>query len=688
MDATSGWIDAAWSRFSTQNLGDLCDVCSELLRPLRFPAPEKRPLPLRWKPASTNCKLCDVIQRALVASGGLPLVEGGKLEDQAKLADAKVETSRETGGIHIALWLKTKGKLFLNIWNYRSYKFYSIMVWISDPGHRFQEQQDDMTQDSVPKFISQRVLSFIQHQVSECDSNHGHDCTSNLGFVNPGWPARILEINEPDGLVILKDFDVSMERQFAALSYCWGASQELKDNPPYKALTTTLGHLRSGVSIAALPRTIREAVMLCDRLNIRFIWIDSLCIIQDSELDSQREALKMEAVYSLSKLTIIAAASTSCHSGLWPIDAYGEDIDLFSTQEQAFRITARRHYSSGFHRSLAVSQESSDAIDKRGWAYQEDVLSSRYIKFTRDDLQWKCNQRTSCRCGCNSTFEYMNQYKPASSSRTHTCIRWEAMVQRFAHRQFTVETDKLVAVSSLARKSSPLQPQPALQTLYVAGLWRDDLVQQMRWCAYSLSQYHESFISPSFSWASVGITSGKIYDERLDTTFCDVLQVHCEPEFEENAFGKVKPGGYISLSGPLLPCTARIQFELWHSKPTVTLHESRDAWPADLRVEDIRMDCPLSKYVVEGGKASLKRSRGWQIDEGLGTNVELLLLGEMQLGISNPLVGILLAPRLEMQGGGYQRIGHVRLGNTELAKRGTVFGAAHFGKWVGEVTIF
>jgi len=120
--------------------------------------------------------------------------------------------------------------------------------------------------------------------------------------------------------VPLEAFDkLTMPGCYAALSYCWRNKSNLqKDRPrPCTANSTTLGRLHVGIPTSELPLTLRHATQVCQWLGIEYIWIDSLCILQDSAADWEVEAATMEMVYSMAKITIIAASSTSYDSGFY-----------------------------------------------------------------------------------------------------------------------------------------------------------------------------------------------------------------------------------------------------------------------------------------------------------------------------------------------------------------------------------
>ncbi len=103
-----------------------------------------------------------------------------------------------------------------------------------------------------------------------------------------------------------------LKAEYIALSHCWGG----KISP---LLTTeTLEPFQNRLSYAALPANFRDAIVITRELGIRYLWIDSLCILQDSKQDWQQESKMMAAIYRDSTLTISAMASSGSTQGiLW-----------------------------------------------------------------------------------------------------------------------------------------------------------------------------------------------------------------------------------------------------------------------------------------------------------------------------------------------------------------------------------
>jgi len=157
----------------------------------------------------------------------------------------------------------------------------------------------------------------------------------------------------------------------------------------------------------------------------------------------------METVYSASKLTIIAAAAKSCHDGISE-STPPDSISLFSSTEPGFQVIARKPAQSGYHQRRYMITVT-DPLATRGWAYQEEFLSSRYVKIATDDVQWKCQVGASCICGESPA----ERTEPTAETVTMQ-ETWEDIVEDFSRRGLTVETDRLVAFSGIARRFAPI----------------------------------------------------------------------------------------------------------------------------------------------------------------------------------------------------------------------------------------
>jgi hypothetical protein len=105
--------------------------------------------------------------------------------------------------------------------------------------------------------------------------------------------------------------DGQSQGRYACLSHCWGNVQ------PLKLIWDNQQQLKAGLPRSELPKTFRDAFEVCDWVNVRYLWIDSLCILQDSDEDWVHEASQMRNIYRNSFLTIGAACAANSTSGLF-----------------------------------------------------------------------------------------------------------------------------------------------------------------------------------------------------------------------------------------------------------------------------------------------------------------------------------------------------------------------------------
>jgi len=467
------------------------------------------------------------------------------------------------------------------------------------------KQRRPVTPDDAP--LSSEISNFIQRQFDNCLANpHHHSCEPDDALPASQLPRRILEIANDSVTLVLFDGGV-MDGKYAALSYCWGEKEELAKRPNLTTTSATLQTLQSGIPTSTLPQTLRQAVEVCGWLGIRHIWIDSLCIIQDSNQDWEVEAAKMATVYSRSKVTIIAATSTSCHSGFLPVDLKSMFVEI-DTPLPTVGLTARIKLRSGHHRPVGILSSKMDPVDFRGWTYQEELLSTRHLKFTKNDIQWRCGAGGACTCG---GLPWASTEDEWGSKSTYDPNQWSRIVNNFSARSFTVNTDRLLALSGVARVTASKLRARGVDATYAAGLWRHSLLTTPdlawttnsndtdKWCS-------KKYIAPSFSWASIigevdmpvrGV--GGMDDEpfALPTNVCEVVELVMQPVLAQNEFGQVVFGD-LRIRGPLIPCM--IAFEDGAAEVQLLGVDGRQDILNRTRSRLV-LDCAVSEVVPKGG---------------------------------------------------------------------------------------
>jgi hypothetical protein len=153
----------------------------------------------------------------------------------------------------------------------------------------------------------------VMKWTQQCNQEHA-DCKPFCDRM-PELPTRVLDLNTSSDNLDLRLIDSrNLTGRYMTLSHCWGLA---------KPLSTTIHNIQArkeNLSMDTLPPTFRDAVVLTRALNIRYLWIDSLCIIQDDIGDWELESSKMATVYSNSYLNIAATSAQDCQEGLFKKD--------------------------------------------------------------------------------------------------------------------------------------------------------------------------------------------------------------------------------------------------------------------------------------------------------------------------------------------------------------------------------
>lgn len=200
--------------------------------------------------------------------------------------------------------------------------------------------------------------------------------------------------------VCLQENDTPLEGIYTTLSHCWGLHQ---------TCITTKSNIRKrkdGILETELPQTFKDVIQYCLKLGIQYIWIDALCIIQDSHRDWQTESTKMGKIFQHSLLTIAAKSSPNSTTACFAhYHQTGQREGLVS--ENGLRdfppvmvCTAHRHWTLP---STSASQPYWPLLS-RGWVFQEILLSPRVIHFGRTELIWESATQTQCECSASCEF--------------------------------------------------------------------------------------------------------------------------------------------------------------------------------------------------------------------------------------------------------------------------------------------
>lgn len=155
---------------------------------------------------------------------------------------------------------------------------------------------------------SESCFELATYWFSQCVSKHKKACSRPQ---RSRLPTRVLNVGDWGAARAVFQLTHGKHGLWTALSYCWGIQH------PLKTIRANLEAHCEGISISKLPQIFRDAIIVTRQFGYRYLWIDSLCIIQDSSEDWNKESAKMAEIYSRAALTISADASQSAHHGMF-----------------------------------------------------------------------------------------------------------------------------------------------------------------------------------------------------------------------------------------------------------------------------------------------------------------------------------------------------------------------------------
>jgi hypothetical protein len=197
-----------------------------------------------------------------------------------------------------------------------------------------------------------QATQWLQH----CLEDHDGHCPP----VHHVLPTRVIDVAKSTHRIRLYEPQPGERARYAALSYCWGLSRT------FITTIATLDQRISGFTLDDLLATIRDAVLLARDMSIPYLWVDSLCIIQDSKADWEREAAQMCAIYTDATIAFAAIDCPDSEIGLI-IAGDRRLVEVGSVEE---RIFARKHHHGRVGR---LYQDTTKVLDR----LKNNVLLSR-----------------------------------------------------------------------------------------------------------------------------------------------------------------------------------------------------------------------------------------------------------------------------------------------------------------------
>ncbi|KAK0384150.1 hypothetical protein NLU13_8239 [Sarocladium strictum] len=386
-------------------------------------------------------------------------------------------------------------------------------------------------------------------------------------------PTRLLRLDSSQTFHLVTGDECPPNVQYVALSYCWGTKPVER---LLRLLESTVESLRLEQPIDNLPKTFREAMSVAQRFSVDYIWIDRLCIFQDSPDDWKREASAMQDVYRNAVFSIAALGAMDDDAGLFferDPDEIAPTIIHFKLAEDGEEKAFRFGLEKGWSWRLSFENE---PLVQRSWVVQERLLAPRTLHFGSKQLFWECHEASCCEMHphnvyCSDGFDDIEEMdrppgspylwkqlldapdrNQVSEPYEQLFFDWASYTQYYVSRQLTVPSDKLTALSGLANdmraKLCQLKPGPHR---YLAGHWEEKLMETLVWNVRSPATRALQYRAPSWSWACLdghlNLYGGCMW--RTETiSFTSMVSV-AMTYLGERDTGAVS-GGILTLVGP------------------------------------------------------------------------------------------------------------------------------------------
>ncbi|PMD50967.1 HET-domain-containing protein [Hyaloscypha bicolor E] len=358
------------------------------------------------------------------------------------------------------------------IFQWESIEEFNVSANIGNPTARYINRRP-----RIYDIASESSFQMTKEWLSTCHSSHDSCPPMNLVQL----PTRVIDVgtstSDQQRLITTN----SILGNYAALSYCWGGEPQ-----PLITSKSNVETLSNNIPTSLLAKTIREAIFVTRQLGLRYIWIDAICIIQDSAADRDVELTRMGEIYEMAAITIVAASAKHCKQGFLQRRSYPwGPTDPYFTGDQP--------------------------INHRGWTLQEFLLPPRKLIYSATQLMWQCNSaQAELGNSAKKAGDPFSSLDQKLDAKTMHDIRfnWQVLIQNYSSRSLTNKDDMLPGISGIASKFARF-----LREEYKAGLWysesdKSNFVQELLWIVQkheevSLLDWAQSnrYTAPSWSWA-------------------------------------------------------------------------------------------------------------------------------------------------------------------------------------------
>ncbi|KAK1480001.1 serine/threonine protein kinase [Colletotrichum cuscutae] len=322
----------------------------------------------------------------------------------------------------------------------------TIVALYVAPGDRPTPPQAQTGYPILPETGSSQQFTLLNEWLRVCDEQHDHHIDKHMEL-----PTRIIDVGTtPDSIIRLCDGKSLPLERYIALSHCWGVNSRAQ----VRTLKENIDVFRRRIDFDSLPKSFQDAVTIARVLRVRYLWIDSLCIIQNDKQDWAFEATRMEHVFSSAYCTIAATAASSSAEGFLRQKSKHSFATLTGPSGS---FTFVRKAIDNFHQDVEQA-----VLNQRGWVLQERALSRRTLHFTATQVYWECGRGVHCE-------SLMRLSKPTSrqaallgdSNFPESALElfkggrirtFQTLYEMYSRLAFTVPSDRSIGIKGLEER--------------------------------------------------------------------------------------------------------------------------------------------------------------------------------------------------------------------------------------------
>ncbi|KAF7536419.1 hypothetical protein G7054_g4550 [Neopestalotiopsis clavispora] len=339
------------------------------------------------------------------------------------------------------------------------------------PGGEYGRDVEDPQGRIVPPIVN---IDLVRSWMRSSNSNH-QQCNQMSAQVSA--PLRLIDLKHS------RVIEADSSYRYTALSYVWGKTTK----PLMTRETLPKILLKGGLQCINVPRTIMDAMQFTEDLGYRFMWVDSICIVQDDADDKKMQLPNMSKIYRDADLVIAAATGNSAHAGL---SGVGSNV----------RKSWQQIESLGPWEFITTDPKISVVMDEtdwntRGWTFQEAYLARRILLFAENQVFWICKNmswredthfesqpKSPESSGLESLWGSANEYDESNFKVRCRTREYCRNVEIFSERKFKDERDSLWAFTGILEAQAKSFPQGYIwampfEILDAALLWEPYLLR-------------------------------------------------------------------------------------------------------------------------------------------------------------------------------------------------------------------